>query len=227
MPFNLLIVDDDRDLLSVLENLFTGENYSVETSSDGAEALEKCRQNTYDIVITDIMMPGMTGLELLIEIKKICPETLVILITGFASLETAIKAIREGAYDYITKPFKLEQIKVVVRNASEKITLIKENKRLIKKLQEAYEELNLVKKIMASQELSDSLEIMEANSLAPRTRKELIVSDPLPHLLMSSYEAERNLFIKDLERVAVLKERGLITTREFELCKAKLFNSLK
>ncbi|OPX40971.1 MAG: hypothetical protein B1H13_04610 [Desulfobacteraceae bacterium 4484_190.3] len=112
MEFSILIVDDDTSLLSVLKNSFQEENYHVTVSSNGLDAIEKCRANSYDLIITDIMMPGATGLEVLSSAKKINPNTLVILITGFASLETAVKAIREGAYDYITKPFRLEEIRI-------------------------------------------------------------------------------------------------------------------
>ena len=208
----LLIVDDDQEMLSVLQNLFLQEGYLVEVSHNGKEAISKCRDAVFDIIVTDIIMPGASGLDVLREVKKIRPETLVILITGFASLETAIKAIREGAYDYITKPFKLEQLNVAVRNAAEKVSLSRENKRLIQELKKAYEELRLVRKIVTS----------DPDTRQDKAKKTLIAGN-LPHLAISGGLQPSGSFVDYLERLSNLKDKGFITDEEFELCKKKLF----
>ncbi len=225
MPHKLLIVDDDKDLLSILEEIFKEENYLVATCADGLDAIEKCRSTPFDLIITDIMMPGATGLEVLREARKTHPETMVILITGFASLETAISAIREGAYDYITKPFKLEQIKIAVKNALEKIALIKENKRLIKELEQAYEELRLVKRIVGTNRFAD--QPLRSSRLRDGGERTFISDDLTPYLMVDRMKFAPDSFINDLERISLLRDKGLITTREFELCKAKLFKSLR
>ena len=116
MKLNILIVDDDKTILSALKTVLDREN-NVTICNDGKKAIQLCRNKKFDLIITDLMMPGANGLEVLTESRKIDPDSLVILITGFASLETAVQAIREGAYDYITKPFKLEEIKIIVNNA--------------------------------------------------------------------------------------------------------------
>jgi len=220
MEFSILIVDDDTSLLSVLKNSFQEENYHVTVSSNGLDAIEKCRANSYDLIITDIMMPGATGLEVLSSAKKINPNTLVILITGFASLETAVKAIREGAYDYITKPFRLEEIRIAVKNALENVHLLRENKRLMLELEEAYQQLHFVKRIMASHNALASKSASLSPGIAPG--KTLIGGDVLsPHLMGTKGMSEPSL-ISSLERLSHLKAKGLLSEKEFELCKSKL-----
>lgn len=222
MEFAILIVDDDAALLSVLQNSFREENYQVTVSSNGLDAIEKCKANAYDLIITDIMMPGATGLEVLSAAKKINPSTLVILITGFASLETAVKAIREGAYDYITKPFRLEEIKIAVKNALENVHLLRENKRLMLELEEAYQQLHFVKRIMASH---NTLVSKNPSSLSGSTQgKTLIGGDVLSHHLMG---ARGPSLISNLERLSHLKAKGLLSEKEFELCKSKLLQDRK
>ncbi len=223
MSYKLLIVDDDTDLLSILGEIFSEEGYVVNTCSDGMEAIAKCREISYDLIIADIMLPGATGIEILREVRKIRPETMVILITGYASLETAINAIREGAYDYITKPFKLEQIKLAARNAFEKIALINENKQLLKKLEKAYEELHLVKQIIGANGSPDE----RSNISSENSEKTLISNDLTPLLITGQVRQSSESFVNDLERISTLRDKGLITTREFEICKAKLFQNLR
>ena len=127
--------------VSAQQGIFTGrildKENNVTVCNDGNKAIELCRNEKFDLIITDLMMPGASGLEVLTETRKIDPDSLVVLITGFASLETAVQAIREGAYDYITKPFKLEEIKIIVNNEREKISLIRENRKLIEDLPRA------------------------------------------------------------------------------------------
>ena len=224
MAYELLIIDDDKDLLSILGDTFKEENYSVTLCSNGSEALKKCNTEVFDLIISDIMLPGATGLEILREAKKSRPEIIVILITGYASLETAIEAIREGAYDYITKPFKLEQIKITVRNALDKIALIKENKRLLQLLNQAYEEMRALKQAEGDNSGMDRACLKTSSSSAEKT---LISDDLTPHLLADRMSLTPEVFVRDLERISLLKDKGLITTKEFEICKAKLFQNLK
>lgn len=223
MPYRLLIVDDDTDLLSILGDIFREENYAVTLCSDGSEAIQRCQSSFFDLIITDIMLPGASGIDILREVKRNRPETMVILITGYASLETAINAMREGAYDYITKPFKLEQIKLVVKNALEKIALIKENKELLKKLEQAYEELRLVKQILGT----NTAPKLTHGTPSTNTEKTLISDDLTPHLMTDRMRLSAGSFVNDLERISLLRDKGLITTREFEICKAKLLQNLR
>ena len=181
MEFSILIVDDDANLLSVLKTLFA-ESHDVTTCSDGSEAVEICKRRHFDVILSDIIMPGASGLEVLKQARKSDPNTIVILITGFASLETAIDAIREGAYDYITKPFKLEQLKNVVKNALESVQLTRENQRLLEELQEAYHQINLIKGIMGIEERFPGTSNDDRST--ERERKTLIGSDAIPYHLL-------------------------------------------
>jgi CheY-like chemotaxis protein len=225
MDFHILIVDDDPNMLSVLQNSFSEENYHVATSSNGLDAIEKCRTQPYDLIISDIMMPGATGLEVLSTAKRINPKTLVILITGFASLETAVSAIREGAYDYITKPFRLEEIKIVVKNALGSIRLLRENQRLVLELEEAYQQLHLVKRIMASDPSIDSDK--SPSTSGDIAGKTVITGNALPHHLLENRSDGRRDLVSDLERLSRLKIQGMLSEREFELCKSRLFKNRK
>jgi len=116
----ILVVDDEPSMRSFLEIMLTKEGYAVDTAGDGDDAVSRAQKQPYDLVISDIKMPGMSGTGVLKKIKEIHPETVVIMITAFASTESAVEAMREGAYDYITKPFKVDEIKVIISNALEK-----------------------------------------------------------------------------------------------------------
>ncbi|MGD8387685.1 MAG: response regulator [Desulfobacteraceae bacterium] len=225
LKLNILAVDDDRRMRSVLKSLLAEEGHEVATSSDGLEAIAQCRETAFDLVITDLMMPGASGIEVLKACRQSYPDTLVVLITGFASLETAIEAIREGAYDYITKPFKMDEMKIVVKNAGEQIRLQRENRRLLEELKEAYEQIRIVKKIMGATSSDETPEDAAAESAA---RKEpLIAGSMLSHSYVESGFGGRQALLSDLERIASLRDKGFLSDEEFELCKAKLLHNLK
>jgi two-component system response regulator PilR (NtrC family) len=126
----ILVVDDERSMQEFLEILFRREGYDVTTAGDVDGALLALGSDDFDIVISDIQMPGRSGIDLLRALREVAPETLVVMITAFATTETAIAAMKEGAYDYVTKPFKLDEIRLVVEKALEKKTLASENRRL-------------------------------------------------------------------------------------------------
>lgn len=116
----ILIVDDDRDIREFLEIMLTREGYRVTCMGEPEKALQRCRKESFDLVITDLKMPRMDGIEFLRQIKDLSPETLVILITAYASGETAVSAMKEGAYDYIEKNFDIEELNTIIRGALEK-----------------------------------------------------------------------------------------------------------
>ena len=113
----ILVVDDDQGMRELLEIMLSREGYSVATAGDGSRALSLCRKEKFDLVITDLKMPRMDGIGLLREIKDLSPATIIILITAYASGETAVTAMKEGAYDYIEKDFAIEDLKGIIRNA--------------------------------------------------------------------------------------------------------------
>ena len=141
---NVLVVDDDVDLRSALTEYISKMGVKVRTAGNLAEAqkLLQTETNPFDLVLSDLKIPGGSGMDVLRAAHARSPESLVTIITGYASIETAIEAIRLGAYNYITKPFSLSEIGVQVRNMIERVTLSKENARLSVRLQELYQQVN-------------------------------------------------------------------------------------
>jgi two-component system response regulator HydG len=135
MSQKLLLVDDEKDILDSLKRvLSTFEDLEIYTASNGQEALEKCRQYHPDVVITDLRMPGMEGLELLTRIKELNENIQAVMITGHGTIDDAVQAMRAGAYDFIQKPFKKQQILAVTKRVLEKASLLDENRKLREKL---------------------------------------------------------------------------------------------
>jgi two-component system response regulator PilR (NtrC family) len=132
---SILVVDDEEIMREILETLLSREGYSVRTAASGAEGIELAKSIPFDAAIVDVMMPGMDGMAVLNELKKLDDEFPVIMITAFASVENAIAAMKRGAFDYITKPFKNDEVLVVIRNAVERRQLIAENTALKQNLQ--------------------------------------------------------------------------------------------
>ena len=127
-PAHLLVVDDDPVTLTLLKEVLTKEGYEVETALGGEEAIALGGDHLFDVVITDVRMKDKDGMDVLRHFKKNGPDTTVIMITAFGSIDTAIEAIREGAFDYISKPFKLDEIKITIQRALEQRRLLEENK---------------------------------------------------------------------------------------------------
>jgi two-component system response regulator PilR (NtrC family) len=130
----ILVVDDERSMQEFLEIFFRSEGYHVVTAGDVDTALVHLENDEFDVVISDIQMPGRSGIDLVHATYEMSPETVVIMITAFASTETAITAMKEGAYDYVTRPFKVDELRIVVEKALEKKLLSSENRRLRREL---------------------------------------------------------------------------------------------
>src|SRR5947209_466049 len=123
---SILVVDDDESLRRVTQLQLQEAGYDVLTAPNGTEALAMIESDTPDLVITDMKMPGMSGLELLDKIRKLYPQTTVLMVTAFGTIQTAVEAMKAGAYDYITKPIDYEELVLVVNRAMEHHTLIEE-----------------------------------------------------------------------------------------------------
>ncbi len=135
----ILVADDDAVARDLLVEALRKEGYQVEAVANGAQAIERGRQKRFDVVLTDIRMGSVDGLEVLREIKQISPDTPIVLLTAFGSMEGAIEAIKQGAYDYLAKPFKKEEIKLVVRRSLNHVRLVRENARFREELGERQE----------------------------------------------------------------------------------------
>jgi DNA-binding NtrC family response regulator len=132
---SILVIDDEEIMREILETLLTREGYSVRVVADATQGLELIRTAPFDAAIVDMMMPGMDGMTALDELKKIDDDLPVVMITAFASVESAINAMKRGAFHYITKPFKNDEVLAVLRNALERRRLVAENRALRQNLQ--------------------------------------------------------------------------------------------
>jgi len=140
----ILIVDDEKSIRDFLEIMLKKEGYRVSSASGGEDAMRLFNNSSYDLVISDVRMKGMGGVELLKNIKETSPETIVLIVTAYASVDTAIDAMKAGAYDYLTKPFKIDEVKYIIKNALDRKRLETENILLKKELKSKYGFANLI-----------------------------------------------------------------------------------
>lgn len=133
----ILVVDDEQKMCDFLEIILSEDGYDVSSVTSGEEALKRMREEDFDVVITDLMMPGIDGMQLLERVRELNSDAIVIMITGYSTVETAVEAMKKGAYDYIPKPFKIEEVKVVIRKAIDQRRIIRENRRLKDELKAA------------------------------------------------------------------------------------------
>src|SRR4030066_412478 len=149
----ILVVDDEMIVCESCRRILEEEGYEVEAALSGKEAFEKMKANSFDIVITDLKMPGIDGMEVLKTFRKEYPDSIIIMITGFSTVETAVEAMKLGAFDYIPKPFTPDEVAIVVKKAIEKKNLMLENIYLRQELQEKYGFHNIVGKSKKMQEI--------------------------------------------------------------------------
>lgn len=123
----ILVVDDEQSLREVLSIMLKRAGYSVTSATDGEEAIDFVHKEIFDLVITDLRMPKINGMEVLKAVKSASPETVVLIITAFATADSAVEAMKQGAYDYLTKPFQVDEVQLIIRNALEKRRLTTEN----------------------------------------------------------------------------------------------------
>ncbi|ULA69428.1 MAG: Regulatory protein AtoC [Nitrospira sp.] len=130
----ILVVDDEQGLRDVLSIMLKRAGYAVTVASDGEEAIAQIQKEIFDLVITDLKMPKVGGLEVLKAVKTASPDTVVLMITAFASADSAVEAMKHGAYDYLTKPFQVDEVQLIIRNAIERRRLSTENMLLKREL---------------------------------------------------------------------------------------------
>jgi len=155
MSIRILVVDDELSMREFLGILLEGEGYQVDQADSAEQALRLMDGERFELVISDVSMPGLGGIELLSRIKAQAPETAVLMITAFTTAEQAVEAMKLGAYDYIAKPFKVEEVKVLVRKALEKRSLVEENKRLKAEVQERFSFSGLIGKSKQMRDVYD------------------------------------------------------------------------
>ncbi len=221
IDIRILVVDDDADLRAALTEYISKMGVKVRTAGNLAEAqhLLQAEPVPFDLILVDLKIPGGTGMDVLRAAHTRCPESLVTIITGYASMETAIEAIRLGAYNYITKPFSLNEIGVQVRNMIERVTLSKENARLSIRLQELYQQVS-----RAQNERADVVRLQEemARYMQENARKldQLLTMHSSKSIMQQPSARPDKLAISTLvqavERLDKLKESTGISPLELE-----------
>ncbi|MCB0474047.1 MAG: sigma-54-dependent Fis family transcriptional regulator [Flavobacteriaceae bacterium] len=163
----ILIIEDESAIRRVLKKIITEENnaYEVDEAEDGLEGIEMIRNNDYDLVLCDIKMPKMDGVEVLEKTQQLKPEVPILMISGHGDLDTAVQTMRMGAFDYISKPPDLNRLLNAVRNALEKKSLVVENKNLKKKVSKQYEMVGESKSIHLIKEMIEKVAATDARVL--------------------------------------------------------------
>ncbi len=174
---NILVIDDEKPIRDTLKEILEYEEHKVETATDGYEGLEKAKATHYDIILCDIKMPNMDGIEVLEKLMENSPDVPVIMISGHGSIETAVEALKKGAYDFIEKPLELNRLLVTIRNALERKDLVVETKKLKRKVSKTYEMVGESEAISKIKEMIDRVAPTDARVLITGnngTGKELV-----------------------------------------------------
>lgn len=135
----ILVIDDERSIRNTLKEILEYEGHEITLAEDGVKGLEAAKKETFEIIFCDIKMPNMDGIEALEKMQEVQPDTPMIMISGHGNIDTAVEAIKKGAYDFIEKPLDLNRILITLRNATDKSTLVKETKKLQKKISKVAE----------------------------------------------------------------------------------------
>jgi DNA-binding NtrC family response regulator len=162
---NILIIDDEKAIRKTLSEILSYEGYKIEEASDGEEGLRKFREKTYDVVLCDIKMPKIDGIEFLDKVREVNPDVPVIMISGHGTIETAVEAVKKGAYDYIAKPPDLNRLLITIRNAMDKTNLVAETKVLKRKVSKVDEMIGESEPIQKIRETIDKVAPTEARVL--------------------------------------------------------------
>jgi len=226
-PIQILLAEDDEGLREILQEYLNKPGRVIRSLKDGLEAIDALKGAFFDLVITDLMMPGADGIQILREVKRSHPESIVIIMTGYASLDTAIEAIRGGAYDYIPKPFRLDELEVVIGNACEKINLVRENRHLLQRLKETMAELEELRRTW-EKHFTQLVDTYWTVSDEPEdSEMEIVLSqiNPMP----PDYQGEKGLQPKaldGLERLVRFRKEGFLSEDEFLSLKKTLLKKL-
>jgi DNA-binding NtrC family response regulator len=162
---SILIIDDERAIRNVLKDILTNEGYSIEEASDGEDGFKKLQSGNFDAVLCDIKMPKLDGLEFLLKVKEDNLDTPIIMISGHGNIETAVDAVKKGAYDYIAKPPDLNRLLITIRNALDKTTLVKETKVLKRKVANVQEIIGKSAPILKIKEAIEKVALTDARVL--------------------------------------------------------------
>lgn len=173
----ILVIDDERSIRNTLKDILEYEKYEVDLAEDGIKALDKIKAGSYDVILCDIKMPGMDGIEVLEKFQELIPDTPVVMISGHGNIDTAVESIKKGAFDYIEKPLDLNRLLITIRNAMDKSNLVVETKNLKKKVNKKFEIIGESAALKAVVEMADRVAKTDARVLitgSNGTGKELV-----------------------------------------------------
>jgi len=230
-PLNVLIVDDDETILSLLEEVFSGDpSLRITTLADSQEAYEVLGTGAFDLIITDLMMPKVDGLKLLEKAVAHKPDALVVIITGYASLETTLCAIHGGVYDYITKPFRVEEFRLLVHNAAARIRLMRQNKDLLRENSELKAQLAALRAELRRERSRNQSPRFEPELTRNGQNGDASASSPLveakARIRLSSYEkgleTRDERYEREIRHLEELFFAGRLTPEVFEAARQRL-----
>jgi len=173
----ILVIDDERSIRNTLKDILEFEKYQVELAEDGFKALELLKNSDFDVILCDIKMPGMDGIEVLQKVEELKPDTPVVMISGHGNIDTAVESIKKGAFDFIEKPLDLNRLLITLRNAMDKSTLITETKVLRKKANKRFDIVGNSASIQKVKDMVDRVASTDARVLitgSNGTGKELV-----------------------------------------------------
>jgi DNA-binding NtrC family response regulator len=173
----ILVIDDERSIRNTLKDILEFEKYQVELAEDGFKALELLKNNDFDVILCDIKMPGMDGIEVLQKVEELKPDTPVVMISGHGNIDTAVESIKKGAFDFIEKPLDLNRLLITLRNAMDKSSLLTETKVLRKKVNKRFDIVGNSVSIQKVKDMVDRVAATDARVLitgSNGTGKELV-----------------------------------------------------
>ncbi len=161
----ILIIDDEKSIRKTLREILEYEKYQVDEAADGSEGIEMVKKVNYDIILCDIKMPKMDGIEVLNKVMELSPDTSMVMVSGHGNIETAVEAVKNGAFDFIAKPLDLNRLLVTIRNAMDRTTLVTETKVLKKKVSKTFDMIGESKAILQIKEMIERVAPTDARVL--------------------------------------------------------------
>ncbi len=164
--FRILIVDDEKNQREMLAGFLAKQGYGAESVADGPQGLERFKRGVFDVVLSDYRMPGLDGIQFLKEIRRLNPEAVVVIMTAYGSVGTAVAAMKEGAYDYLTKPIDLDELLLLLQRVEKEMGLIRENRDLREQLRERFK-VDFI--VSASRQMEEALNLVGRVAPSPAT----------------------------------------------------------
>ena len=213
----LLVVDDEPKICHLIEELLKLEGYRVDVSFSGMEALQMIKKNEYQMLLTDLKMPGIDGLELIKKAKKECPEIRTIMVTGYATVSNAVESLRHGIDDYITKPFNIFELQKAVKETLYTRQVAMENAQLLKDLKKANRELNIHKQGLTEKVHIAGEQLTTANKELVQRVNELATVNEISKAITSILDMDEllSLCLKEINEKLEVKHSSIMCLMKY------------